>query len=247
MVDADNARSNNGISGPRGPAVATFRAQDLSVPKQLVVTTIAGTGTDAGSTGDNAPATLAQLNNPCAVAIDSSGNSYIADSWSGKIRKVTKSTGLITTIAGGGTTYGDGLAAVSTYIVTNGVAVDAEGKVYIAGQNKMYVVAQSTGIITTIAGGGSSTADGVAATLAQLNNAYGVAVDYLSNVYIGERGGNRVRMVTKSTGLITTVAGTGAQGSSGDGGLATAATLNQPYGVAVDASLNVYIADYGNH
>ena len=214
-----------------------------------IITTIAGTGV-GGANGVGGAATSAQLNNPFAVAVDISGNVYIADYWNYQIRKVTIA-GILTTIAGTfspGST-GDGGAATNAQL--NGpswVSVDISGNVYIAdsGNNKIRKVT-NTGIITTIAGTGAtgSSGDFGAATSAQLNNPWGVSVDISGNVYIADTDKNKIRMVT-STGFIITFAGTGATGSSGDGGAATSAQLNSPAGVSVDISGNLYIADYAN-
>ena len=204
-----------------------------------IITTFAGTGT-AGSSGDGGAATSSQLYIPSGVTVDISGNVYIADSGNYKIRMVT-STGIIKTFAGTGVhgNAGDGC----------GVSVDISGNVYIANtsNNKIRMVT-SAGIITTIAGTGTtgSNGDGGAATSAQLNYPYGVSVDISGNVYIADTSNHKIRMVT-STGIITTLAGTGTEGSSGDGGAATSAQLNYPYGVSVDISGNVYITDSYNN
>ena len=215
-----------------------------------IISTIAGTGT-AGSLGDGGAATSAQLEYPTGVSVDISGNVYIADMFSYKIRMVT-STGIITTIAGTGERgdSGDGGAATAARLnQAFGVSVDISGNVYIAefGNNKIRLVTTSTGIITTFAGTGAygSAGDGGAATSACLLNPWGVSVDISGNVYIADYWNQKIRMVT-STGIITTIAGTGEWGSSGDDGAATSAQLNSPYGVSVDISGNVYIADYYN-
>ena len=221
-----------------------------------IITTIAGTGS-IGSAGDGGAATAAQLYNPHGLYVDSSGNIYIADLSNQKVRKVTASTGIITTIAGTGRPgfSGDGGAATAAQLFTpEGVVVDSSGSVYIADwdNHRIRKVAASTGIITTIAGTGSigtATAvngDGGAATAAQLNIPQGVSVDSLGNVYIADSGNQKIRKVAVSTGIITTIAGTGSAGSAGDGGAATAAQLNGAHGVSVDSSGNVYIADSGN-
>ena len=215
-----------------------------------IITTIAGTG-DVGSNGDGGAATSALLNNPKGVSVDISGNMYIADFGNNKIRMVS-SAGIITTIAGTGDggSSGDGGAATSARLSgPSGVSVDISGNVYIADySNGKIRLMTSTGIITTVAGTGTdgSSGDGGAATSAQLNGPYGVSVDIYGNVYITDTFNNKIRMVT-SAGIITTVAGTGDVGFSGDGGAATSAQLDYPYGVTVDISGNVYIADYFNH
>ena len=190
----------------------------------------------------------AGLDHPHAVSVDISGNVYIADTWNNKVRMVTK-TGIFTTFAGTGTwgSSGDGGAATSAQLADpTGVAVDISGNVYIAdhGNQKIRMVS-SNGIVTTIAGSGAwgSYGDNGAATSAQLYYPYGVSVDISGNVYIADSFNNKIRMVT-STGIITTIAGTGTQGSYGDNGAATSAQLYQPYGISVDISGNVYIADY---
>ncbi|MBX3164543.1 MAG: T9SS type A sorting domain-containing protein [Bacteroidetes bacterium] len=220
-----------------------------------IITTIAGIG-GFGFSGDGGLATAAALNYPGGVAVDAAGNVYIADTWNNRIRKVS-TNGIITTIAGSGATgssnggfSGDGGAATAAQLNNpHGVAVDAAGNVYIAdmGNNRIRKVS-TNGIITTIAGGGllGFSGDGGLATVAGLSSPSGVAVDAAGNVYITDN--NCIRKVS-SNGIITTIAGTaGTWGFSGDGGLATAAQLNNPVGVAVDAvNANVYIADMGNH
>ena len=220
---------------------------------QSIITTIAGTGT-IGTTGDGGAATSALLYYPVGVSADISGNVYITDTNNCKIRKVT-SSGIITTFAGTGIygSSGDGGAATSAALLGPlGVSVDISGNVYIAdtGNNKIRMVT-SAGIITTFAGTGyggftgygGSSGDGGAATSAQLSYPYGVSPDISGNVYIADTRNLKIRKVT-SAGIITTIAGTGTQGTSGDGGAATSALLGAPFGVSADISGNVYIADY---
>jgi trimeric autotransporter adhesin len=217
-----------------------------------IITTVAGDGT-VGYSGDGGLATSVALGKPSGVAVDASGNIYIADTYHNRIRLVTKSTGIITTVAGTGS-YGysgdGGLATSATFISPNGVAVDASGNIYItdSGNYRIRLVTKSTGIITTVAGTGSfgDSGEGGLATSAALSRPYGVAVDASGNMYIADSGNERIRLVTKSTGIITTVAGDVTYGYSGDGGLATSAALYYPSGVAVDASGNMYIADTDN-
>ena len=223
---------------------------DICSNAQNIMTTFAGTGI-WGSSGDGGAATSAQLNYPEGVSVDISGIVYIADNGNNKIRMVN-STGIITTIAGTGARGSSGDDGAATSAQLNGpwgVSVDISGNVYIADTyNQKIRMVTNAGIITTFAGTGTegSSGDGEAATSAQLNGPFGVSVDISGNVYIADYGNNKIRMVT-STGIITTIAGTGAQGSNGDGGAATAALLYWPFGVSVGTSGNVYIADYGNN
>jgi trimeric autotransporter adhesin len=218
-----------------------------------IITTVAGDGT-FGYRGDGGPATSASLHNPWGIAVDASGNIYIADIDNHRIRLVTRSTGIITTVAGDGTFgyRGDGGPATSAGLYyPYGVAVDASGNIYIAdtSNNRIRLVTRSTGIITTVAGDGTAgyRGDGGQATSAGLYYPRGIAVDASGNIYIADFNDNRIRLVTRSTGIITTVAGDGTAGYTGDGGLATSAGLSFPNSIAVDASGNIYIVDYGNN
>jgi len=219
------------------------------------LTIVAGNGS-YGYAGDGGPATKATLYNPEAVAVDSAGNVYIADYNNCIIRKVTKSTGVISTVAGTPNSCGyggDGGAATSAQLyLTTGIAVDSSGNLYIPEYAYCVVrkVTASTGKISTIAGDSSLgcgfSGDGGAATNAQLYEPYGVAVDGSANLYIADTENYRIRKVTASTGKITTIAGNGTGGFSGDGGPATSAEVNQVFGLASDSSGNVFIADYYN-
>jgi sugar lactone lactonase YvrE len=214
-----------------------------------VVLTVAGNGAPTFS-GDGGSATLAALN-PAGVAVDSSGNLFIADNLNNRIRKVTPA-GIITTVAGNGSRdfSGDGGAATSASLGSpNGVVVDRSGNLYISDNlNNRIRKVTPAGIITTVAGNGSSgwTGDGGPAPSASISSPSGIAVDQSGNLYIADLGNLRVRKVT-STGIITTIAGNGTFGFSGDGGPATLAALRSPKGVAVDAGGNLFIVDTGNN
>ncbi len=218
-----------------------------------IISTVAGNGT-LGYGGDGSTATSANLNYPSGIAVDDSGNIYIADEYNYRIRKVSASTGIISTVAGNGA-YGyggDGSAATSANLYNpNRVAVDVSGNIYIADQVNYRIrkVSASIGIITTVAGNGTYGygGDGSAATSAKLSNSNGVAVDGSGNIYIADIYNNRIRKVSASTGIITTVAGNGAYGYGGDGSAATSANLYNPNGVVVDSSGNLYIADTYNN
>jgi trimeric autotransporter adhesin len=216
-----------------------------------IITTVAGGNVTEGFRGDGGPAISARFALPYRIAVDASENIYIADLNNNRIRLVTKSTGIITTVAGDGTqSYkGDGALATSAGVPSPyQIAVDASGNIYISDTNirRVRLVTKSTGIITTVAGDGTQgyKGDGGLATSAGLTGPSGVAVDASGNIYIADF--FRIRMVTKSTGIITTVAGDGTEGFKGDGGLATSANFFNPQGVAVDASGNVYFADGNN-
>ena len=226
-----------------------------------IITTVAGTGASRYS-GDGGQATAATLNIPYAVALDATGNIYIADSGNNRIRKVTVSTGVITTVAGDGKEgyISDNVAATSTSLnIPKDVAVDATGNIFIAdtGNNRIRKVTASTGIITTIAGKGNYLdARGVRSNIATeyfLFLPTGVALDSAGNVYIaGDTFDPCVFKVTVSTGIITVVAGTGpylngTAGYNGDDILATKAQLNRPEQVAFDASDNMFINDAANY
>ncbi len=215
-----------------------------------IITTVAGNGI-GGYSGDGGAATSTYLNSPASVAVDAAGNLYIADRDNSRIRRVTPG-GTITTVTGNGTPgySGDGGSATSALLYSPvGVAVDADGNLYIADtRNSRIRRVTPGGTITTVAGNGTVgySGDGGAATSAQLFFPYGVAVDAAGNMYIGDNGNHRIRRVTPG-GIITTVAGNGNGGYSGDGGAATSAQLELPFGVAVDAAGNLYVADAGNH
>ena len=215
-----------------------------------VISTVAGTGVE-GYSGDGGAATSAQLDTPTGVAVDASGNIYIADAHNHRIREV--SGGTISTIAGTGVAgfAGDGGAATAAKLaLPSAVAVDASGNIYIADTNNHRIRKISGGTISTIAGDGEElfAGDGGAATAAALDSPTGVAVDANGNVYIADRLNQRIREV--SAGNISTIAGSGtvsfAGAFGGDGANATAASLARPSGVSVDASGNVYIADTEN-
>jgi sugar lactone lactonase YvrE len=210
------------------------------------ITTVAGNGFYRYS-GDSGPATSASLNQPTGVAVDSFGNLYIADWFNNRIRKV--SGGTITTVAGNGRCCfsGDGGSPTSASLnQPQGTAADSAGNLYIADYGNSRVRKVSGGTITTVAGGGKGPlGDGGPATSATLGSPVGVAVDSAGNLYIADSWSNRIRKV--SAGTITTVAGNGIGGFSGDGGPATSASLDGPYGAAVDAAGNVYIADWQNN
>jgi trimeric autotransporter adhesin len=217
-----------------------------------IITTVAGNQT-ASYYGDGFPATAAALRVPSGIVLDSSGNLYIADTGNHAIRKVTRD-GNIATFAGYGAPgySGDGGVSTSGQLSSpSDVAIDPSGNIYIAdtGNAVIRLVTASTGVISTVAGNNTtgSTGDGGPAVKAALNAPHGIAVDSTTNIYISEYGDSRIRKVSKSNGNISTIAGTGSFGFSGDGGAATKANLANPWGISVDGSGNVYFADQRNN
>jgi len=210
------------------------------------VATLAGTAGTFGST--DATGTAATFNSPHGVAVDGSGNVYVADTNNHLIRKIT-SAGVVTTLAGTAGNPGstDATGTAATFKYPYGVAVDGSGNVYVADANNHLIrKITSAGVVTTLAGtaGTQGSADGTG-TAATFNSPLAVAVDGSGNVYVGDSNNYLIRKIT-SAGVVTTLAGTaGIQGSADGAG--TAATFKFPWGVAVDGSGNVYVADADNH
>jgi len=214
-----------------------------------VIHTVAGNGT-AGFSGDGGPATAASLNGPFAVAVNAAGEIYIADTNNNRVRKVDLK-GMITTVAGGNTFgfSGDGgPATAATLYAPESIALDSIGNLYIADWGNARVrLVNSAGFISTVAGNGSNgyNGDGQLATAARIS-ARCVALDAAGNLYIADEENSRIRKVD-SEGIISTVAGNGAFGFTGDGGPATEASLYSPYAVAVSKSGRIFIADFINN
>ncbi len=213
---------------------------------QQVITTVAGT--EFTFPTSPLPALSAPYGNIQGVAVDGSGNVYVSDLNNNLVSRVSPN-GTSVVVAGNGVSgfSGDGGAATAASLKgPAGVAVDSAGNLYIADTGNARVREVSGGIITTVAGSGVGgfSGDGGPATEASLNSAPGVAVDAAGNLYIADFGNNRVREVTN--GIITTIAGDGLGGSTGDGGPATSAKFAGPADVAVDSAGNIYIADQGN-
>ncbi len=258
-----------------------YLATDMRVRKvdaaTGIITTVVGTGSNR-STGDGGPAAEATLAEPVSLTLDRAGNIFIAESGSGRIRRVDAASGVITTVAGGGTgdlrnkIFGDGGPAIEALIkLPMAVAVDGDGNLYIATDNRVRKVDAATGVIDTFAGVGGRAleGDGGPATSAGLAEPVSVAVDSQGNVFIADRDNHRVRKVDASTGIISTVAGKGkfaarlgniyslgnttdrplnasaaeGAGYSGDGGPATEAELSVPSSIAFGTDGDLFIAD----
>lgn len=258
-----------GYSGDGGPAISA----QLAYPRGLAVdaqgnlyisdsgnsrirkvavdgkiSTIAGTG-EAGYSGDNGPAAEAKLRYPRGLAVDSAGTLYVADSWNYRVRKIAQ--GNISTVAGNGAygASGDGAQATDASLgVVQALALDRQGNLYVSDvYNHSVRKISATGVISTVIGGGfGSGGDGGAAQSAQLSYPRGLVADSHGNLYVVDAGNHRVRVVD-SAGNITTVAGVGTPGYSGDGGQPVAAQLNNPYDVALDSSGALVVADIRNY
>ncbi|GAB3993629.1 hypothetical protein GCM10028807_29380 [Spirosoma daeguense] len=227
-----------------------FNHRVRKVDTNGIISTIAGNGV-YGYSGDGGAATNAQLGFPHGIAVDRIGNIFIADRQSQRIRKVS-SDGIISTIAGNGQFgfNGDGGLAINASLLEPfGVAVDSIGNIFIADRSNARIRKVSTnGIITTVAGNGQTgfNGDGGLAINAQLGFPHDVAVDNKGNLFFNDLANKRIRKVSPA-GIISTVAGNGTSGFSGDGDLAINASLNSPSGISVDVHGNLYISDSNNN
>ncbi len=220
--------------------------------KTWIITTVAGCGKE-GYTGDGGPATQATLNNLYSLQVDTNGDIYIVDRLNAAIRKVEAATGIISTVAGTGVPgySGDGGPGDRAQLrEPNDCFLDGRGGLLIADiqDQRIRRLDLSTGIITTFAGNGekSKTGDGGPATEASIMGARAVCMDRQGNTYICEREGNGVRKVD-ANGMMSTFAGTGQRGYSGDGGPALAATWGAPKAIRCDHQDNVIVVDTENH
>ncbi len=222
-----------------------YRVRKVTVSTGII-NTFAGSGR-GNFWGDGGPATSAGIDKPQGMAFDSSGNMYIADTYSNRVRKVTTG-GTISTIAGTGLPgfSGDGGAATSARLnEPTSVAVDSNGNVFVSDSaNDLVRKITPGGVISTYAGGGGSLGDGGPATMAQLQGGSSIALDRYNNLYIADRQNFRVRKVTASTGIINTVAGNGVFAYSGDGGPATSASV-APSNISIGPDGSLYITEGG--
>jgi DNA-binding beta-propeller fold protein YncE len=232
----------------------TFNHRIRRVDQRLgTITTVAGTGM-AGFSGDGGPAMQAALDEPYGVVVDRAGNLFVADRLNRRVRRIDGQTQTITTVAGDGTELysGDGGPGTKAGLVEpNGVALYRDGRTLLiadVADNRIRALDLASGQITTFAGTGRGRhdGDGGPADRASIWGARAVDVGPDGSVYILEREGNTLRIVSASTGKIATVAGTGRKGYSGDGGPAESATFNGPKELAVDAIGNIWIVDTEN-
>ncbi len=268
-----NCRGNRrpGFSGDNGPAVSaslnyptavyvdhfdrlyiadTYNHRIRVVDNSGIITTVAGNGIQ-GYSGDSELAIYATLSNPLGITVDASGRIYIADYGNHRIRMIGY-YGIITTVAGSGVSgfSGDGGSAVLASLNGPiGMAIDSMSNLIIADYNNHRIrKVDLNGVITTIAGNGMAgfAGDSGPATLAELNGPCGLFLDSLGNIVFSDQNNNRVRKVDAG-GVITTLAGNGAAGYSGDGSVAISASINHPTGVVVDSNGSIYVADLYNN
>ncbi|MGA7155463.1 MAG: Ig-like domain repeat protein [Acidobacteriaceae bacterium] len=219
-----------------------------------IIWTVAGTPQAGGYAGDGGLASAAKLSNPEGLAMDASGNLYIADTGNNVVREVNAATGSISTVAGTGTRgyNGDGMEATAAELSGPwSLCVGPDESLYIADTNnqRIRMVAPSSGMITTLAGNGTKgyAGDGGASTAASLNAPAAVVLDPAQNVYVADSGNNRIREISVATGTIQTISGSSTEGFSGDGGPANLADMYGPYSLSLDQNGNLFFSDMFNN
>jgi sugar lactone lactonase YvrE len=244
---ADGTGSAAQFKNPYGLAIdplGNVYVADRNNHKIRKITPAGEVTTVAGSTAGYADGigTEAQFHMPWGLAIDASDNVYVADSWNHKIRKITQA-GVVTTVAGSTQGFADGTGSLAKFYYPTGVAVDASGNVYVVddGNHKVRKMTPA-GEVTTVAGSTQGFADGIG-NAAKFNDPIGVTVDASGNVYVAEASNHKIRKITPA-GEVTTVAGSTQGFADGTG---TEAQFNNPYGVAIDTSGNMYVVDVRNH
>lgn len=226
--------------------VAALFANTIANAQRITVS-IAGTGV-LGSTGDWNDAKFAKVSRPNDICMDAQQNIYFVEQYSGRVRKISPK-GTITTIAGGGTSFADGVAATSDTLSPNYMCLDSVGNMFITSINQIRRIDATTGIITTIAGDTAVgfAGDGGPASAARFNTPQGICMDRAGNLYVADALNNRLRKITAATGTITTIAGSGIASYGGDGGTpATMAQLHYPVAVAIMNTGDILFSDqYG--
>ena len=232
--------------------LSSFLIREVTATDGLIKT-VAGKSNVYDYPGDGNPATTVGIWSPGCVVVDAAGNLFYSDRQNNAVRIVSKATGKVTTIAGlgpdeSGYSGDHGPAKEARLNMPEGIALDNSGNLYIADAGNGVIRKVFNGTITTVAGTGSSgySGDGGPATAATFSSLHGIAVDNDGNIYVADAGNSVIRKITIASGIITTVAGNGTAGYSGDGGRATQAQLSGPWGVDVDAAGNIYIADSQN-
>ncbi|HEV7606282.1 MAG TPA: PxKF domain-containing protein [Steroidobacteraceae bacterium] len=233
------------------PSVRTNTIRALLPNGQMIV--VAGQGGAAGFSGDGGPASNARFSSPRGLALDANGNIYVSDDFNWRIRKIDNTTGIISTVAGGGTSdmTAENLPALQAFMCAQALTLDSAGNIYYFDHclHKVRQVNVTTGRINTVAGNGvvGYTGDGGPATEAAIGGIAGIVVDAGGNLYLTDQTSNRMRMVSSATGIISTVLGNGTTTYCGDEGLARDVCLGYPEGLAIDSVGDVYIADDGNN
>jgi len=249
LATAAQFRNPRGVAvGPDGSLYIADYTNDWirRIAPNGIITTIAGSER-GGFAGDGGPATAARISRPNDLVLDSNGNLYFTDTFNYRIRRVTPA-GIISTVAGTGASAhsGDGGPALLAGMSPVWLALGPDGSLYFGDDENKRVRKISNNVVTTVAGNGTAASggDGGPAASASFASVYGIALDAAGNLYVADYWGARVRKITPG-GVITTYAGNGRSGTSGDGGPATAAQLYAPAGLAVDAGGALYIADTG--
>jgi len=240
-TDPSGAGNATGATGSTGPASVPDTAGTTVATTTYAVSTFAGSTTAGYADGTGS---AASFETPSGVAVDSNGNVYVADTDNQEIRKITPA-GVVSTLAGSTTVgHADGTGSAASFQAPGGVAVDSNGNVYVADTHN-YAIRKITpaGVVSTLAGGAPGKADGTGSA-ASFDLPTGVAVDSNGNVYVADSFNYAIRKITP-TGVVSTLAGSGAVGAAD--GTGRAASFYLPNGVAVDGSGNVYVADWGNN